>query len=32
VFRPNGELVSQEEGSIDVDKVVKTVQETVKKG
>ena len=32
VFRPNGELVSQEEGSIDVDKVVKTVRETVKKG
>lgn len=32
VFKPNGELVSQEEGAIDVDKVVKTVQETVKKG
>ena len=30
VFSPDGQLVSQEEGSIDVDKVVKTLNETVK--
>jgi len=29
VFNANGELVSQEEGAIDVDKVAKTVHETV---
>lgn len=31
VFKPNGELVSQEEGAIDVDNVVKIVNETIKK-
>ncbi|HMZ46355.1 MAG TPA: SCO family protein, partial [Chitinophagaceae bacterium] len=31
VFNPLGELVSQEEGTIDVDKVVNTINETVKK-
>lgn len=31
VFSPNGQLVSQEEGEIDIDKVVATVHETVKK-
>jgi protein SCO1/2 len=31
VFSPQGQLVSQEEGSIDVDKVVKSVHEIVKK-
>lgn len=30
VFSPNGQLVSQEEGDIDVDKVVATVDKTVK--
>lgn len=31
VFSPDGQLVSQEEGSIDVDKVAATIIETVKK-
>ncbi|TXH22895.1 MAG: SCO family protein [Chitinophagaceae bacterium] len=31
VFSPDGQLVSQEEGTIDVDKVVNTLNETVKK-
>ena len=30
VFSPTGQLISQEEGSIDVDKVVTTLNETVK--
>lgn len=30
VFSPNGQLVSQEEGDIDVDKVVANVEKTVK--
>ncbi len=30
VFNPQGELVSQEEGAIDVDKVASTINETIK--